>query len=784
MSAFNIFIIVAMVACMAVANASAVVAKPAWPFRSTGVTLTTKAPTIKYGAKLSDETKVLKVIFKLLKIDADPATCMSDSTGAAINFKDFANEFESKSYESAIASLSKAFSGLSSSISDCGVPQVVHSIDALAIATKFAKISSKLDGIDSIMIGASELVHDVEALAAAAKSGDNTAIATSIGTFLADWTQVTGGCGDHKGCKLIGGVLRIIQEVATDITPCKEALLPAVNQMESAVTSFKGKDYKAAVKDLADSLETVAVTLKNKSCGLTRIGDLVGKLSPKLAAAVIKVEDSKAVQIIVGAADVYDDVFQLVQAVEGGDWTTVGEELANLLRVLRASGCDTKACIVLEGLMASVQKELENFDACMGDANAAWADLETGMSDFKNHNYKNGIHELGSAVVTLAHAIKDCNVEGVSEVAENMFNKIHDNTIANDIGDVVQLLVQGADVTLDINRAVQDFGGKNWASFGSDLGSLAEFLNSTKCQSVTCKIVEGLLNAAGIAFQDLKACETDLKHAVSGYTEGAQLFEQRNFKGALKTWSTALSQTSAAVSDCGLKKELGYIQQEANLLGYANVTVHTGIVDKIERDFSVLMHGFDYVGDLTSVYEDIRKHDYSGAGADLHSVVSDMAAWTGKFACNSDLCYTIMGVLTFIGDMSGSIKTCENDFKSAWTDFGDGVADFHDSHHNIIFHFKHDKNAIHAGLKAFGAGFHQISAAVGDCHLEEFAKLLEDLAVKLGLAPEIKFFEELLHILIEGKKVSDEIGDACDAYSSKNFPGFGFNLARLLKTLL
>jgi len=143
-----------------------------------------------------------------------------------------------------------------------------------------------------------------------------------------------------------------------------------------------------------------------------------------------------------------------------------------------------------------------------------------------------------------------------------------------------------------------------------------------------------------------------------------------------------------------------------------------------------------------------------------------------------------MGVLTFLGDISGSIKTCENDFKTAWTDFGQGVADFHDSHHNIVFHFKHDKDEIKAGLKAFGDGFHKISAAVGDCHLQEFAELLEKLATKLGIAPEISLVEELLHVLIEGKKIEDEIGDACDSFASKNYPGFGFNLARLIKTLL
>ena len=147
----------------------------------------------------------------------------------------------------------------------------------------------------------------MEAIATAAKSGDAEEIGNSLSAFLGDWSQVTGGCGDHKGCKLVGGLLRIIQEVATDIEPCKEALEPIVTQMEGAVTSFKAKDYKTAVKDLADGLEAMSLALKGHSCGVPKIADLIGKLSPKLAAAVVKAEDSEGVKIMVEAADVYVD---------------------------------------------------------------------------------------------------------------------------------------------------------------------------------------------------------------------------------------------------------------------------------------------------------------------------------------------------------------------------------------------------------------------------------------------------------------------------------------------
>ena len=117
--------------------------------------------------------------------------------------------------------------------------------------------------------------------------------------------------------------------------------------------------------------------------------------------------------------------------------------------------------------MASAQKELENFDACMGDADASWENFQYGIAEFENKDYVRGIKFLTGGVVSLAHAVQDCNVKEVSEVAENMFNKVNANTVANKIGEITQLLVEGADVTLDINRAVLDFTGKNWSGLPS-----------------------------------------------------------------------------------------------------------------------------------------------------------------------------------------------------------------------------------------------------------------------------------------------------------------------------
>ena len=43
--------------------------------------------------------------------------------------------------------------------------------------------------------------------------------------------------------------------------------------------------------------------------------------------------------------------------------------------------------------------------------------------------------------------------------------------------------------------------------------------------------------------------------------------------------------------------------------------------------------------------------------------------------------------------------------------------------------------------------------------------------------------EELLSILINGVEIQDELGDACIDYSQGNWVGFGYNVAKLVKTL-
>merc|ERR550514_2509181 len=83
-----------------------------------------------------------------------------------------------------------------------------------------------------------------------------------------------------------------------------------------------------------------------------------------------------------------------------------------------------------------------------------------------------------------------------------------------------------------------------------------------------------------------------------------------------------------------------------------------------------------------------------------------------------------------------------------------------------------------------GHAFRDMSNIVHDCHLVELADILEKLAVKLGLSPEVTYIEEVIKILIEGVSIEREISDACNAWDDKNWPSFGYNLIKIIKQLL
>ena len=182
-------------------------------------------------------------------------------------------------------------------------------------------------------------------------------------------------------------------------------------------------------------------------------------------------------------------------------------------------------------------------------------------------------------------------------------------------------------------------------------------------------------------------------------------------------------------------------------------------------------------------------------------MMNQLSQWTTGHSCTSPICYVLTGIMQYLGDIQGDIKSCEADLQQSWGNFTAAYGALHKSsatelalsHRQLVtqnylssndFAFNTDPNAIKTGIRDIGYGFTDIAKGVNDCHLQELAEILTDLAAKLGLTPEVQFLEDVLKILINGVEIENEIGSACVDWSNGNWVGFGYNVIALIKNLL
>jgi len=93
------------------------------------------------------------------------------------------------------------------------------------------------------------------------------------------------------------------------------------------------------------------------------------------------------------------------------------------------------------------------------------------------------------------------------------------------------------------------------------------------------------------------------------------------------------------------------------------------------------------------------------------------------------------------------------------------------------------RNITH-GVNDIGLGLQDVAKGVSDCHLQAFADLLAPLAAKFAHAPELTWVDAFVKIMIDGVQIEQELANACLDFGKHNWPGFGYNLMELTKTLL
>jgi len=540
--------------------------------------------------------------------------------------------------------------------------------------------------------------------------------------------------------------------------------------------SFESKHYNASVAQFAAGLDSIALAAKSDSCGLKSVAAAIGKLSARLAAAVAKVEKGRGVKIVVGSADIYDELYSAAVDLKTGDYAGVGMELGMLLRQLKASTCETKACIVMEGILASLQVGFVDLTACSADVDQAWSQILALTEALELKEWKQAFAHLGALLDELGESVSACGIPKIGSILSKTAAELHDDALVTFIDRSVQMLVSGADVTPDIQKIIVDFQTNQWASLGKDLGSLSDLISGHGCKSFVCRLIEGVLQEAKLTLTDLEPCTNDLRLAENKFTAGAAIWRQGQPGNAVRYWAAGLNEVAQSVDACGLTQQLSYIKQEANVLGLGNVTMLDGAA-------RVLVHGKDFYEALYHAVLDIEHHDYRSAGSKMAAVMNQLSQWSVGHVCTSDACYVVNGVLQYFGDLQNDEKACKSDFKNMWGNFTTAYSEL--SHmHDGLFSFSYNKTLVTMGIHDIGHAFSALSDSVSACHLEGLANILDKLANQLGLEPEIGWVEELIHIVINGVSIEQEVADACGDFTGENWPAFGYNLAKLAKTLL
>jgi len=725
---------------------------------------------------------VVRYLLKAIHItDIDVDKCVDDVGGAEMYFRMFAADLKSKQIKTGVIDLSRGLSALSNSVSICGTTEVQTKIDALAKAIRWANISTApFDRGVKIIVGASELWDDLAKVAAAVETKDPEAVGQSLNTLLDDFTTVTGGCKDRKACQIIDGLLRVIGVTASNVDACEAALEPAVSNFEDAAHAMDQKDYKDAVGDFATALDAVAKSAVDDSCGLKGIAAAIGDLSPRLSKAVISMENSSAVHIIVGSADVYDELYTAGLDLKNKDYVGVGMEMGALLAKLRASGCTTKACIIVEGLLGTMQVEFSDLKDCEADLDKEWTDMQKFVGDLKAKNWKDALPVLGDILGEVGQGVSKCGLPQVGTVLENTAKALHEDSVAHIIEESVAVLVSGADVTQDLQKIIVDSESENWADLGKDLGVLSNWISTdTQCNSFVCHLIEGILQEADIALTDLKPCEAKLRLVETEFIACAENFAHGQPLAGLQYCSAGLNSVAQSVDACGLATQLEYIEQEANVLGLGNLTI-------LGDAAQIIVHGADFYEMLYSAIQDMQNHDYRDAGSKLAQVMDQLSKWTTGHLCSSPVCYIVNGVMQFLNDLDTDAQACKADFPQTWGNLTAAYNDITTGSTTKDGHFQWNKNVtlIKKGVNEVGLAFQDMSTIVAKCHLTELADILEKLAVKLGLSPDVVYIQEALKILIDGVQIEREISEACNDYDTNNWPAFGYNMVKIVKQLL
>lgn len=383
------------------------------------------------------------------------------------------------------------------------------------------------------------------------------------------------------------------------------------------------------------------------------------------------------------------------------------------------------------------------------------------------------MRHLGEAFAQFARGVAGCAPVGsIFQAVADLFGG---NGTATVIGEMTQLLVGGADVSLDLAQLITDMDHADWDAAGKDLGGLAVRVTDSGCESFVCTLIEGILEEAGEVLIDLVPCRNEMQGVEQSFTAGAALWHEGKAASAVGFLSAGISHLATAVGKCDLEQHMHFIVQEANLLGLGDITV----LDDVTQ---VVVHGANFQVMLHDICQGISQHDYLLAGANMAMAMDQLAVWTGRHLCISPACYAMSGALQFFGDIVDDPVTCAHDFRDVESNISAGL-------HAMVeigiwpVRFYSNSSMIQEGIHRFADGFAALADMVYDCHLDELRYIMQAIAMHLSIGAEITWALGILVVVIHGIEITRELVDIAEAYIGSNWPSFGYHFARLVRII-
>eukprot|EP01029_Cantina_marsupialis_P027512 TRINITY_DN7711_c0_g1_i1.p1 TRINITY_DN7711_c0_g1~~TRINITY_DN7711_c0_g1_i1.p1 ORF type:complete len:950 (+),score=285.81 TRINITY_DN7711_c0_g1_i1:122-2971(+) len=494
---------------------------------------------------------ILEGLLQSMQIVAsDMGECKADLVAAVGLFNDGVSSFKSKDYRNAVTNFATGLDKIAIAVADCHLTESSQFIQTEAEKLHLGNVSWLGKAVKIVVYGA-DVYEDVFDTVMAFEHKDLSAAGQSLGDLLSKLH--ISNCTE-PACVVLDALVKSLQAVAGDYTMCKGDLTTAMDNFQNMSTNFQAKNYLAAVKSLSRGLDEIALAVR--ACNVQELSTIL-----TAAANSLGFHDIKAIgditHILVDGSNIYDELFQAVMSFERKDYHGFGDDLGNAIMGILSwrskSGCDSKACYFVSGMMQA-------FNILEGNIKQCEADLEGSFHSF----------ETAVKVLVRHESMKD---------ASNM-KRLPGHVQWDDVNATPEMFIYGTE-----SFKTPSFRANGWGSWWD---------SAKKAFKTIEKNVK----------QDIKKDWAKLEGMFSHHSDDGIV------KEGLSDMAKGLDQLAHAVEDCEVEQLVKVMTALAAKLGVP-------VAGWLSEAFNIIINGAQIYDDVYNAVMDYEAHNYFGMGYEV-----------------------------------------------------------------------------------------------------------------------------------------------------------------------